>query len=664
MADSVEIEFQEQNPTIVEVLVNQTVTNIDVTVEAPIAPQVIEVHVDVNSAQVALDAAVAAQNILEQMQELIGSVPTFPSLQFTKLLSVGAITVVGNTVSVASASALISGVEVVNAAGISFMVPFAFEGKIRIDLVVLNSDGDLLRIAGTETDSGNIAIPPINLVPPTAVIVTEINVTDTDLVTIIPTYLSFDEEQAIHNSANPSSSNPFATVNDTTLFKVLSQGDRPIRMSDGDGDTMLELDDRGKLVYNIYGDFLHLPAELHPDNSVLKIHNIVDSDLFLIPTDDVPYTIISGLYIDEFTGITLKKGTAVLTKVNDFEWLLTYELLDFSKEALGLENVDNTSDMAKPVSTAQAAAISSAASNARNEAIVQAQAKITFLKHCPPAKVAADVDITPLSGAKTIQGVNVGVSDIVLLMNQTDPKENGLWVIASGSGGSLPWIRLETYNTGSPISGIILKVYSGDYSGREFRSVGSVGSNINIIEVTDSKLKPSIGSDTKSTMTQKAISDELAKKVSFWSSGLNGITVANTLAISPTYSQLIPANTFISGDNVFLNFRVTSPGAKTSASSIYFYVNTEDNLSGATQLGVYTGGATNRTLQADRMLSVKGSTTKTINPTASISTDTGATSAMTSHTINWAVDQYIIFAIGHTVNDQTMFGDFYSIEKK
>lgn len=430
----------------------------------------------------------------------------------TKLLSVGAISIVGNTVSVASASALILGVEVINAEGISFMVPFAVEGKIRIDLVVLNSDGDLLRIAGTETDSGNIAVAPINLVPSTAVIVTQINVTDADLVTIIPTYLSFDEEQAIHNSANPSSSNPFATVNDTTLFKVLSQGDRPIRMADGDGDTILELDDRANLVYNGYGDFLHLPAELYPDNSVLKIHNIVDSDLFLIPTDDVPYTIISGLYIDEFNGITLKKGTAVLTKVNDFEWILTYELLDFSKEALGLENVDNTSDMAKPVSTAQAAAISLAASNARNEAIAQAQAKITFLKHCPPAKVAADVDITPLSGAKTIQGVNVGLSDIVLLMNQTDPKENGLWVIASGSGGSLPWIRLETYNTGSPISGIILKVYSGDYSGREFRSVGSVGSNINIIEVTDSKLKPSIGSDTKSTMTQKAISNELALK--------------------------------------------------------------------------------------------------------------------------------------------------------
>lgn len=158
--------------------------------------------------------------------------------------------------------------------------------------------------------------------------------------------------------------------------------------------------------------------------------------------------------------------------------------------------------------------------------------------------------------------------------------------------------------------------------------------------------------------------DALATKVTFWGSALDGTSVANTLTISPTYSQLIPANTFGAGDNVFLNFRATSPGAKTSASSIYFYVNTSNSLSGATQLGIYTGAATSRTLQADRMLSVKGSTTKTINPSASLSTDTGASAAMTAHTINWAVDQYIIFAIGHTANDQTMFGDFYSIEKK
>ena len=80
MADNVEIEFTEQNPTIVEVLVENTVTNIDVTVEAPTSPQVIEVHVDVNSAQVAIDAAAAAEAILQEMQDLISDgIPTATS---------------------------------------------------------------------------------------------------------------------------------------------------------------------------------------------------------------------------------------------------------------------------------------------------------------------------------------------------------------------------------------------------------------------------------------------------------------------------------------------------------------------------------------------------------------------------------------------------------
>ena len=406
----------------------------------------------------------------------------------SKLLSVGAITVAGNTVSVASASALILGVEVINTEGISFMVPFATTGKIRIDLVVLNSDGDLLRISGTETDSGNIAVPPINLVPATSVIVTQINVTDADLATIIPTYLSFDEEQAIHNASSPSASNPFATVNDTNLLKVLLQGDRPIRMSDGDGDTILELDDRGKLVYNIHADFLHLPAELHPDTSVLKIHNVVDSELFFIPTDDVPYAIIGDVGIDEFTGITLKKGTAVLKKVNDFEWLLTYEISDFSKEALDLGFVDNTADINKPVSNPQAAAIK-------------------YLNSLT-VHLAVDVNVSTLSGAMIIQGWGTGDSVPILLMAQTDQTQNGLWITKYDGAWTRPY---QHYLTGLTI--FSLYVSRGTYSGRTFQySYGGPGSLIGLSEVVDSKLKPGIGSDTKSSMSQKAITDELDKR--------------------------------------------------------------------------------------------------------------------------------------------------------
>lgn len=164
--------------------------------------------------------------------------------------------------------------------------------------------------------------------------------------------------------------------------------------------------------------------------------------------------------------------------------------------------------------------------------------------------------------------------------------------------------------------------------------------------------------------SQNSVFDALETKVTFWGSGSDGTSVANTLTIEPTYSQLIPANTFGVGDIIDLECRLTSPGAKTSISNLYFYVNTSNSISGATQLAIYASGATNRTIQAQRKLSVKGATTKGINPTSStINTDLGATAAMTTHTIDWTVDQYILFAIGHTVANQTMFGDFYKIQK-
>lgn len=147
-------------------------------------------------------------------------------------------------------------------------------------------------------------------------------------------------------------------------------------------------------------------------------------------------------------------------------------------------------------------------------------------------------------------------------------------------------------------------------------------------------------------------------------SGSDGITVANTTTITVTYFQLIPAGTFTAGNVVELLFRSTSPGAKTSASSNYVYLNTANNLSGTPlQLAISTGGATTRTIQLERALSIKGATTKVISSVGTIATDTSNTGALTTLTIDWTINQYIIFAIGHTVADQTLTGDCFRITK-
>lgn len=159
----------------------------------------------------------------------------------------------------------------------------------------------------------------------------------------------------------------------------------------------------------------------------------------------------------------------------------------------------------------------------------------------------------------------------------------------------------------------------------------------------------------------KANSNQTAKT---WKSGIDGVTVANTLTITPTYTQLIPGGTFTSGDVVELLFRSTSPSAKTSVSSQYIYINTTDNLSGTPlQLAIYTSGPTTRTIQMGRALAIKGSTTRLISTSGNLSTDNGQSASMSLVSIDWTIDQYFIFAIGHTVADQTLTGDFYRIIK-
>jgi hypothetical protein len=241
-----------------------------------------------------------------------------------------------------------------------------------------------------------------------------------------------------------------------TLPQVLAQGDRTIRNSDGDGETILELNDRVKVVLNLDGDFLYLPAELYPVNSVLKIYNGGACDLFCIPDEELnPEIYINGIPITEFSGLTLQNGLAILKKINgdpfSESWLLTYEVPEFSKDALGLGNVDNTSDEDKPVSTAQATAISDAQTNAQTYAKNYTDA----LRIKQPARFAVGTNVASLSGSITIQA-NLVTTDTILLLAQTDQKENGLWVV-NGSGA---WTRPEDFKTGSEAKYCLFTVLS------------------------------------------------------------------------------------------------------------------------------------------------------------------------------------------------------------
>jgi hypothetical protein len=331
-----------------------------------------------------------------------------------------------------------------------------------------------------------------------------------------------------------------------SLPQVLAVGDRTIRNSDGDGETILELNDRGKLLYNPDGDFLYIPAELYPVGTVIKIHNPFDGiDVFCVPDEELnPSIQINGVNVDEFSGITLNAGTAVFKKINgdpfSETWILTYEVIDFSKDAIGLGSVDNTADLSKPVSTAQAAAIA--------DSLADAKEYTDAIRIKQPVRFAVGTNVTSLSGPIYTDS-NLVTTDTILLLAQTDQKENGPWVVnATGA-----WTRPDDFKTGLDVSFCWIPVLGGTYRSTFFatgagRIVGST--NISLENITFSAFLTGIsfsdGSDITATNNllqafgklQKQLTDVRAAKLDkpSWMSQSTPRTLDNTTALQKIFN--------------------------------------------------------------------------------------------------------------------------------
>ena len=83
-----------------------------------------------------------------------------------------------------------------------------------------------------------------------------------------------------------------------------------------------------------------------------------------------------------------------------------------------------------------------------------------------PCRVATTAPIT-LAGLQTIDGIALAVDDRVLVKDQTDAKENGIYVAAT-----TPWLRAKDFNGARDVvQGTILAVASGTTHGGEFFKV-------------------------------------------------------------------------------------------------------------------------------------------------------------------------------------------------
>jgi hypothetical protein len=81
-------------------------------------------------------------------------------------------------------------------------------------------------------------------------------------------------------------------------------------------------------------------------------------------------------------------------------------------------------------------------------------------------RVATSANVNISSPGATIDGGPLSVGDRVLLMGQTDARQNGIYVF---NGASSPMTRALDANTGSELTGAVVMVLQGSYAGTTWR---------------------------------------------------------------------------------------------------------------------------------------------------------------------------------------------------
>ena len=128
-------------------------------------------------------------------------------------------------------------------------------------------------------------------------------------------------------------------------------------------------------------------------------------------------------------------------------------------------------------------------------------------------------------------------------------------------------------------------------------------------------------------------------------------------------SQLIAANSFAVGDIIKVLARYKKSTSLVN-STIRFYVNSTNNLSG-TPILIGTYGLVGLYAQMERNLLIKSSTnTETFGNTSSFYIDSGTGNAFSNSSIDWTINQYIIFAAQQGVAGETTLLTGFLIEKK
>lgn len=135
-------------------------------------------------------------------------------------------------------------------------------------------------------------------------------------------------------------------------------------------------------------------------------------------------------------------------------------------------------------------------------------------------------------------------------------------------------------------------------------------------------------------------------------------TVNNTLATQ----SLIPANTFVADEIVEIKARIRKTGTAGTITQRW-YINTTNNLSGATLIATHLSANTFLAAQPIRQMVIKTSTSTQVfnSSTNTITDEIASTAAQTTVANDWTTDQYILFAIQNANTADSTVYSFYKI---
>lgn len=168
-----------------------------------------------------------------------------------------------------------------------------------------------------------------------------------------------------------------------------------------------------------------------------------------------------------------------------------------------------------------------------------------------PCKAATTANVTLAGGTPTVvDGITLLVNDRVLVWNQTDAKENGLYYVSVlGSGANGTWVRTTDADTGAElVTGSYTFVTQGTVSGNSSYVMTTAGTIVigtsNIVWTLYTQVTNILAANIIGQLISSQIADAAISTAKFAS----GITPVEVLGTLPTSSNFAGRTVFLTSD--------------------------------------------------------------------------------------------------------------------